>query len=131
MPPTLKISSGLALCLALAACSEPPPPPPSGPTVNSAAEAALAGEVMAGIVGHAGVMAQQPAMAAEDFAYMLLEKPGAYIFLGNGDVNGLHRAQGHGLGPCTLHNPSYDFNDDLIPIGAAFWQLLVKRFLAA
>ena len=67
-------------------------------------------------------------MGAEDVASRLLERPGASVFVGNGDASGLHRASGHGLGPCTLHNPSYDFNDDLIPIGATFWQLLVKRF---
>jgi len=100
------------------------------PTINHAAEAMFAADVAEEIVG-AGMVQRnvEPTMGAEDFAYMLLEKPGAYIFLGNGDVNGLHRPAGHGLGPCTLHNPSYDFNDDLIPIGAAFWQLLTRRFL--
>ena len=66
-------------------------------------------------------------MGAEDFSYMLLEKPGCYIFLGNGD--GTHRDAGHGLGPCTLHNPSYDFNDSLIPLGATYWVRLVEAWL--
>ena len=102
------------------------------PTINHSREAMFAADVAAEIVGEAMVQRNvEPTMGAEDFAYMLLEKPGAYIFLGNGDASGLHRSQGHGLGPCTLHNPSYDFNDDLIPIGAAFWQLLAKRFLGA
>jgi len=48
---------------------------------------------------------------------------------GNGD--GEHRAGGHGEGPCTLHNPNYDFNDDLIPLGAAYWVRLVERWFAA
>ena len=101
------------------------------PTINHRHEAMFAADVAADIVGEAMVQRNvEPTMGAEDFAYMLLEKPGAYIFLGNGDASGLHRSQGHGLGPCTLHNPSYDFNDDLIPIGATFWQLLTKRFLA-
>ena len=101
------------------------------PTINHRLEAMFAADVAADIVGEAMVQRNvEPTMGAEDFAYMLLEKPGAYIFLGNGDASGLHRSQGHGLGPCTLHNPSYDFNDDLIPIGATFWQLLTKRFLA-
>ena len=101
------------------------------PTINHANEAMLAADVAAEIVGEAMVQRHvEPTMGAEDFAYMLQEKPGAYIFLGNGDTSGGHRTTGHGLGPCTLHNPSYDFNDDLIPIGATFWQLLVKRFLA-
>lgn len=101
------------------------------PTINHASEAMFAADVAEEIVGAGMVLRNvEPTMGAEDFAYMLLEKPGAYIFLGNGDVNGMHRSAGHGLGPCTLHNPSYDFNDELIPIGAAFWQLLVKRFNA-
>ena len=101
------------------------------PTINHAKEAMLAADVAAEIVGEAMVQRHvEPTMGAEDFAYMLQEKPGAYIFLGNGDTSGGHRTAGHGLGPCTLHNPSYDFNDDLIPIGATFWQLLAKRFLA-
>jgi len=100
------------------------------PTINHAKEAMLAADIAAEIVGEAMVQRHvEPTMGAEDFAYMLQEKPGAYIFLGNGDTSGPHRAAGHGLGPCTLHNPSYDFNDDLIPIGATFWQLLAKRFL--
>ena len=100
------------------------------PTINHAKEAMLAADVAAEIVGEAMVQRHvEPTMGAEDFAYMLQEKPGAYIFLGNGDTSGGHRTTGHGLGPCTLHNPSYDFNDDLIPIGATFWQLLAKRFL--
>jgi len=100
------------------------------PTINHAKEAMLAADVAAEIVGESMVQRHvEPTMGAEDFAYMLQEKPGAYIFLGNGDTSGPHRSAGHGLGPCTLHNPSYDFNDDLIPIGATFWQLLAKRFL--
>ena len=101
------------------------------PTVNHAREAMFAADVAAEVVGEDMVLRDvEPTMGAEDFAYMLQEKPGAYIFLGNGDASGLHRSAGHGLGPCTLHNPSYDFNDDLIPIGAAFWQRLVERYLA-
>ena len=100
------------------------------PTINHAKEAMLAADVAAEIMGESMVQRHvEPTMGAEDFAYMLQEKPGAYIFLGNGDTSGPHRSAGHGLGPCTLHNPSYDFNDDLIPIGATFWQLLAKRFL--
>ena len=66
----------------------------------------------------------EPTMGAEDFAYMLQEKPGCYVFLGNGE--GGHRAGGHGLGPCQLHNASYDFNDDLLPIGASYWVRLAE-----
>ena len=50
------------------------------------------------------------------------------IFIGNGDGN--HREAGHGMGPCMLHNPSYDFNDDLIPLGATAWVRLAEKWLA-
>jgi hippurate hydrolase len=98
------------------------------PTINAAAEADFARGVMADIVGAGNVIAQEPTMGAEDFAYMLMAKPGCYVFLGNGD--GGHRAVGHGAGPCMLHNPSYDFNDDLIPLGATYWVRLAEKFLA-
>jgi amidohydrolase len=99
------------------------------PTINSAREAAFAAKVMADIVGSANVMAQEPTMGAEDFSYMLQAKPGAYCFIANGD--GSHREMGHGGGPCMLHNPSYDFNDDLIPLGATYWVRLAEAWLAA
>jgi len=97
------------------------------PTINAPAEAAFARQVMASIVGDANVLAQEPTMGAEDFAYMLLAKPGAYCFIANGE--GDHRAMGHGGGPCTLHNPSYDFNDALIPLGATYWVRLAEAWL--
>jgi hippurate hydrolase len=59
---------------------------------------------------------------------MLQARPGAYVFVGNGD--GSHRLAGHGEGPCMLHNASFDFNDELIPIGATYWVRLVEKFLA-
>ncbi len=98
------------------------------PTINSAPEADFARGVMAEIVGAENISAQEPTMGAEDFAYMLMAKPGCYVFLGNGD--GDHRALGHGGGPCMLHNPSYDFNDDLIPLGATYWVRLAEKFLS-
>ena len=98
------------------------------PTVNSAAEADFARKVRAGSVGEATVLVQEPTMGAEDFAFMLQAKPGAYCFIANGD--GGHRDLGHGGGPCTLHNPSYDFNDDLIPLGATYWVRLAEEWLA-
>jgi metal-dependent amidase/aminoacylase/carboxypeptidase family protein len=82
------------------------------------------------MVGKAQVNADvEPTMGSEDFSYMLLAKEGCYIFIGNGD--GTHREMGHGLGPCALHNPSYDFNDELIPVGGSFWVRLVQRYLPA
>jgi hippurate hydrolase len=98
------------------------------PTINSAAEAAFARSVLSAIVGPEHVQDQEPTMGAEDFSYMLLAKPGAYCFIANGE--GEHRDIGHGGGPCMLHNPSYDFNDALIPLGASYWVRLVEEWLA-
>ena len=100
------------------------------PTINHAEPTALAAEVARSLMGADMVrLPVEPTMGAEDFAYMLLERPGSYIFLGNGDLTGPHRESGHGLGPCALHNPSYDFNDRLIPVGAKFWLALAQRAL--
>ena len=98
------------------------------PTINSVKEAEFCQQVMADIVGADNVLAQEPTMGAEDFSYMLQEKPGCYAFIANGD--GDHRDLGHGGGPCMLHNPSYDFNDDLLPLGATYWVRLAERWLA-
>ena len=98
------------------------------PTINSAKEAQFARGVMTDIVGEKNVITQEPTMGAEDFAYMLQAKPGCYVFIANGD--GSHREMGHGGGPCMLHNPSYDFNDDLIPLGATYWVRLAEAWLA-
>lgn len=98
------------------------------PLINHAKETAFAVEVLQAIVGEEKVNAQvEPTMGAEDFAFMLQDKPGCYVFIGNGE--GDHRSAGHGLGPCNLHNPSYDFNDDLLPIGATYWVRLAEAFL--
>ncbi len=99
------------------------------PTINSAKEAGFARQVMASIVGEANVSAQEATMGAEDFSYMLLEKPGCYCFIANGD--GVHREIGHGGGPCMLHNASYDFNDELIPLGATYWVRLAEEWFKA
>jgi amidohydrolase len=97
------------------------------PTINHPAESEFAREVMADIVGADHVRVQEPTMGAEDFSYMLMDKPGAYCFIGNGE--GVHREIGHGEGPCTLHNPNYDFNDRIIPLGATYWVKLVEAWL--
>jgi hippurate hydrolase len=100
------------------------------PTINDPQQTALVQRVLAGVVGPAGVLAQEPTMGAEDFSYMLQHKPGCYFFIGNGD--GAHRAGyeggGHDVGPCMLHNPHYDFNDELIPLGATAWVQLVQQW---
>jgi amidohydrolase len=98
------------------------------PTINHPVETAFVREVMAEVVGAANVQVFEPTMGAEDFSFFLQAKPGAYFVIGNGD--GTHREGGHGLGPCMLHNPSYDFNDQLIPLGATLWVKLVQRWLA-
>jgi hippurate hydrolase len=99
------------------------------PTINSVAEADFARQVMADLVGDARVLVQEPTMGAEDFSFMLQAKPGCYAFIANGD--GDHRALGHGGGPCMLHNPSYDFNDELLPLGATYWVRLAEAWLSS
>ncbi|MDR5823068.1 M20 aminoacylase family protein [Caballeronia sp. LZ043] len=99
------------------------------PTVNTEAETQFALGVMRDIVGAEKVNPNvDPTMGAEDFSYMLLERPGCYAYIGNGV--GAHREHGHGIGPCMLHNSSYDFNDELLPLGATYWVRLVQAFLA-
>ena len=86
-------------------------------TVNSPRESQFAARVGERVFGAAGVIRQfDPVMGGEDFSYMLLARPGAYVFLG----------QGGGPGACFLHNPSYDFNDEVIPLGAGYLAALVE-----
>jgi hippurate hydrolase len=98
------------------------------PTINHVAETAFFRQVAAEVAGMDNVLDFEPTMGAEDFSYFLLDKPGCYFLIGNGD--GSHRIGGHGLGPCMLHNPSYDFNDDLIPLGATLWVRLAQAWLS-
>lgn len=98
------------------------------PLINHARETAFAIDVLKSVVGEDNVDTDvEPTMGAEDFAFMLQEKPGCYVFIGNGE--GGHRMEGHGLGPCNLHNPSYDFNDELLPLGATYWVRLAEAYL--
>ena len=99
------------------------------PTINSEPEARFARQIMAGILDEGMLFDQQPSLASEDFGFILQNKVGAYAFIGNGE--GEHRLAGHGLGPCDLHNPSYDFNDEIISLGATYWVRLAESFLAA
>jgi hippurate hydrolase len=93
------------------------------PTVNTPAEAEIAAKVASKVVGADNVVGDsRPAMTSEDFGYMLQARPGAYLLLGNGV---------DGVGGCSLHNPAYDFNDDILCIGADFWVTLVESQLAA
>lgn len=91
------------------------------PTINDRAEAARCAAVAESLVGSDRVHRQlPPSMGAEDFAYFLQARPGCYVWLGNGA----------GENDCRLHNPRYDFNDALLPIGAAYWQALAQVALA-
>lgn len=86
-------------------------------TINSPAEARFAGDVAAGLVGEDKVVRDlQPSMGAEDFSFMLQSKPGAYLRIGQG-----------GEGGCFLHSPRYDFNDEILPLGAALMARLAEE----
>lgn len=88
------------------------------PLVNDAAHVDVAAGAMAEVVGAENVTTSGAAtMGAEDFAYMLEARPGAYVFMGNGQS-------------ASLHNPRYDFNDEALPVGASYWARLVERVLA-
>lgn len=96
-------------------------------TINHPGPAEVVADALIAQFGSENVKAISPAMTAEDFAFMLERVPGCYFWIGNGE--GDNRAEGHGIGPCTLHNPTYDFDDRLIPIGAAAWVAIVERAL--
>jgi amidohydrolase len=87
-------------------------------TVNTEAEASFAADVAAEISGEERVDRNTaPSMGGEDFSFMLQQRPGAYIFLGNGDST-------------ELHTDTYDFNDEAIPVGTSYWVRLVEKKLA-
>lgn len=93
--------------------------------VNHLRETDFAREVAKELVGEKSVVLQGRALTgSEDFAFFLEEVPGCYLLVGNGD------GEGDGHGACMVHNPGYDFHDGNIPIGAAFWALLVRRYLS-
>lgn len=99
------------------------------PTLNDPVQAAFCADVIKRIAGADQLVQDaRPSMGAEDFSFMLNEVPGCYIWIGNGEGN--HRDAGHGSGPCMLHNGSYDFNDDIIPLGATYWVELARAWLA-
>ena len=94
--------------------------------VNTPAETAFAREVALELVGAERVTPQgAPLTGSEDFAFMLERVPGSYLLIGNGTGTGA------GEGGCMVHNPGYDFNDDNVATGSAYWVLLAERFLAA
>lgn len=90
------------------------------PLINAAAETETCASVIQAMVGPENLLRVPPTMGAEDFAFMLQVKAGSYVFIGNGP----------GEGGCMLHNPNYDFNDQILPLGAAYWVNLVEHILA-
>jgi len=87
-------------------------------TRNHDRETAFAASIASDVVGRSHVETNvAPVMGAEDFSFMLEARPGAFIFVGNGDSAG-------------LHHPAYDFNDDVIPLGTSYWVKLVEAALA-
>ena len=91
-------------------------------TINTRDEARFAADVAQKLVGHEHVdRAMDPSMGAEDFSFMLQVKPGAYLRLGQGAENG--------IGSCFLHNSRYDFNDEVLPLGAALHASLIEQGL--
>tara|TARA_Y100000590_G_scaffold130957_1_gene149567 strand:+ start:2737 stop:3915 length:1179 start_codon:yes stop_codon:yes gene_type:complete len=91
------------------------------PTINTKAESEFAANVAKEVFGEENVNTEiDPSMGGEDFSYMLQEKPGSYLYIGQGDEN--HKAH--------LHTTKYDFNDNLLPIGVNYWVKLVTDFFA-
>jgi len=91
-------------------------------TINHAAETAIAAKIATEVAGEARVNTNTaPVMGGEDFAFMLEKVPGCYLFIGNGA----------GEGACMVHNPHYDFNDEILPVGATYFSRLVETVLPA
>lgn len=89
-------------------------------TVNTPAEAAICRTAAESVVGAGAVQwAPPPSMGAEDFSFFLQHRPGCYVWLGNGSTEG----------GCLLHNPAYDFNDDVLVVGATYWVRLAETLL--
>ena len=90
------------------------------PTTNSAAETELARQAAARVVGEEALdLDPMPSMGAEDFSFMLQKRPGCYVWVGAGPSD-----QGR-----NLHSPHYDFNDEVLPIGASYWVRLAETAL--
>jgi hippurate hydrolase len=92
------------------------------PVVNDRAATQFAAEVARGWLGeHLLIPDLEPLQASDDFAFMLEQVPGSYFIVGNGE----------GEGGCMVHNPDYDFNDDILPVTASYWVTLAEAYLAA
>ena len=93
-------------------------------TINSVAEAEISAKAVVDLFGEENIIRNPtPSMGGEDFSYMLEARPGCYVWLGIGP--------GKGEGDCMLHSSRYDFNDDILPIGASYWVKLVENELPA
>ena len=89
--------------------------------INEPENTAFAAKVASGIVGDENVNSNSdPVLGSEDFAFMLEKVPGCYLFIGNGATEG----------GCMIHNPGYDFNDDILTLGATYWVRLAQSFLS-
>ncbi|PUE12506.1 M20 aminoacylase family protein [Limnohabitans sp. T6-20] len=96
--------------------------------VNTPWETELARQVGTELLGAERITRQgRPLTGSEDFAFMLEHCPGSYFMIGNGTGDGA--GEGQPAHACMVHNPGYDFNDDILPVGAAFWALLTQRYL--
>ena len=90
--------------------------------VNTAEETQKAARAAGRVVGDANVEVDPlPVMGSEDFAFMLQARPGSYVWIGNGVG---------AEGGCMVHNPHYDFSDEILPVGASYWATLVEQELA-
>jgi hippurate hydrolase len=92
------------------------------PVINTPEQTTAIADAAAEMVGEAHVERNRPpVMGSEDFSYMLQERPGAYIIVGNGEGQ---------MGGCEVHNPNYDFNDTAIPYGAGILAAIAEKQLA-
>ena len=112
-----RICEGVAAANNMTVTLKPSDTTPYPTTVNHPNETDIAVEAMRAVAGAEGVMDNiRPVMGSEDFSFMLKRVPGCYLFLGNGDT-------------APVHHPAYDFNDEAIPYGVAFWSELAQRVL--
>jgi hippurate hydrolase len=112
-----RICEGVAAAHNMTVVLKPSDTTPYPTTVNHPKETDIAVEAMRAVAGAEGVLDNiKPVMGSEDFSFMLKRVPGCYIFMGNGDT-------------APVHHPAYDFNDEAIPYGVAFWSELARRVL--
>ena len=92
-------------------------------TINSVPETEISAKAVIDLVGEEKIIRNPtPSMGSEDFSYMLQARPGCYVWLGIGSRKG--------IGGCLLHSSRYDFNDEVLPIGASYWVTLVENELS-